>query len=106
MGRNSDYGHDDAFSWGQRTVGDVDYMNDQMERERLGCHLPPRDCLGGMEDDYPNVDSVAPGDGYLASKDLERFQPYSEPGCDVKPMYDQQTVYKGYGDIKHGYQRK
>lgn len=106
MGRNKEYGHDDAFSWGQRTVGDVDYMNDQMERDRLGCHLPPRDCLGGVEDDWPNVDCCAPGDGYLASKDLERFQGYKEPGCTVKPMYDEQTVYKGYGDIKHGYERK
>nr|UVX62916.1 MAG: hypothetical protein [Bacteriophage sp.] len=81
-------------------------MNSQMENDRLGQTLPPRDCTGGAEDDHPNSESWMVGSGYLAEKGLERFTAHNEPGCKVKPMYDEQTVYSGYGDIKHGFERK
>lgn len=97
---------DDGWSWGQRTEADVDIMNSQMENDRLGCTLPPRDATGGLEDDHPNAENMSYRDGYLGEKGLERFTAHKEPGCSVRPMYDEQTVYKGYGEIKHGYDRK
>lgn len=96
---------DDAWSWGQRTEADVDIMNSQMENDRLGSLLPPDDGSGGMEDDHPNAESLGYRDGYLAEKGLERFRPHSEPGCEVKPMYDEQTAYQGYGDRYNGFKR-
>lgn len=89
---------DDGWSWGQRSEADVDIMNSQMENDRLGCHLPPSDGTGGLEDDHPNAENMS----YLGNKGLERFTAHKEPGCNVRPMYDEQTVYKGYGDNKYG----
>ena len=91
--------YDDAYTWGQRTVCDVDCMSDQMARDQLGDDLPPGDNF----DCWP----CCPDDGsYLASKGLERFTGYDDMGTKVEPMYDGQTVYKGYGEMRHGYQRK
>lgn len=103
MGRGTS---NDAWSWGQRTVADVDIMNSQMENDRLGCELPPDDGTGGMEDDHPNVECYGIGGGYMGNKGLERFTAHNEPGCSVKPMYEEQAVYSGYGANKHGYERK
>jgi hypothetical protein len=81
-------------------------MDSQMMDSRLGDMLPPNDGTGGLEDDHPNADMYGYRDGYLKEKGLERFTAHSEPGCDVRPMYDEQTVYNGYGDIKHGFQER
>lgn len=96
------YNQDDAYSWGQRTEADVDVMNSQMEYGRMGDYLPPSDGTRGMEDDHPNVENFDIRDGYLANKGLESFRPHDDCGTSVKPMYDQQAVYKGYGDKRYG----
>lgn len=95
----------DAWSWGQRTEADVDYLNDQANKQRLGEWLPPDDGTGGLEDDLPNVDCMSTGPGYMGNKNLERFVAHDDDGTRVKPMYDDQAVYANYGAVKHGYQR-
>lgn len=96
----------DAYSWGQRTVADVDYMNDQMQQNRLGCDLPPSDNAGGVEDDWPNSFNMGMGSGYMGNKDLEQFRAHDDDGTKVTPMHENQAAYAGYGDVKYGYQRK
>ena len=96
----------DAWSWGQRTQSNVDYMNDEMEKRRLGCDLPPQDGSGGLEDDWPNCDNIGMGGGYMGNKNLEKFRAHDDDGTSVKPMWDNQATYSGYDEVKHGFERK
>lgn len=95
----------DAWSWGQRTEADVDIMNSQMENCRLGHKLPPDDGSGGVEDDHPNIECYGTASGYMGNKNLERFNAHNDDGTSVKPMYEDQATYQGYGEVKDGYER-
>lgn len=89
------YGND-ANTWGIRAEYEVDNMMDKADHERIYVGNPK-----GSEGDMMCCDDSWERER-LASRGLEKFDPHSEPGCDVKPMYPDQVTYKGYGDKYRG----